>query len=99
MPLLASSISPLLMAVAMTLIGIVCLLTYVGGAAGQVTARVGSKEIRCKVSPGTPDASARITRRVTELRLGLEEAGTGRKLERSLTGQRRAHERLRCPRR
>ena len=85
MLLLTSPISPLLMAVALTLIGIVFLLTYVGGATGQVTAKAGAKEIRCKVSPRTPDASARIARRVTELKLGLEEDGTGGKLEGSPT--------------
>jgi hypothetical protein len=69
--LLASPLSPLLMAVSLSLIGIVFMLTYVGERMGNVVIRAGVKAIKCKMCRQALDDMAIFVHRFYELRLGL----------------------------
>ena len=67
---LSSPISPLLMAVSLTLIGIVFMLTYLGGMTGQIIVRAGVKEIKCRMNPHALDEMSVFVQRFHELKLG-----------------------------
>lgn len=67
---LATLVSPLLMAVSLGLIGIVFLLTYVGGVRGEVVVTAGSKRVRCKMKTKALDDMVVFLERFYELRLG-----------------------------
>ena len=71
--LLASPISPLLMAVSLTLIGIVFMLTYVGGRTGEVIVSAGLNEIKCKMKPRALEDMVIFVQRFYELKLGSAE--------------------------
>jgi len=68
---LASPISPLLMAFALGLIGAVFVLTYVGGRTGEVVIRAGVKDIRCKMRLNAIDDMSLFVERAYELKMGL----------------------------
>ena len=68
--IIPSPLSPMLMAVALTLIGIVFLLTYVGGLKGDVTIRAGNKAIKSRMHPRALDDMAVFVQRLYELKLG-----------------------------
>lgn len=68
---LATMISPLLMAVSLTLIGIVFLLTYVGGIRGEVIITAGVTRLRCRMKPKALDDMVIFLERFYELRLGV----------------------------
>ena len=71
--LFASPLSPLLMAVSLSLIGIVFLLTYVGERMGSVIIRAGNKEIKCKMCRQALDDMAVFVHRYYQLKLGTQE--------------------------
>ena len=68
--IIPSPLSPMLMAVALTLIGIVFLLTYVGGLKGDVTIRAGNKAIKSRMHPRALDDMSVFVQRLYELKLG-----------------------------
>ena len=68
---LATMISPLLMAVSLSLIGIVFLLTYVGGIRGEVIVTAGSASLKCRMKPKALDDMVVFLERFYELRLGV----------------------------
>lgn len=70
--LVSSPMSPLLMALALSLIGVVFVLTYIGGNSGEVTVRVGGKDIKSKMHPKALDDMAIFVQRTYELKLGYE---------------------------
>lgn len=65
-----STFSPLLMALALVLIGIVFILTYVGGVRGEVIIRAGTKEIKSKMAAKALDDMAVLVQRFYEMKLG-----------------------------
>ncbi len=67
---LASPISPLLMALALALIGVVFILTYAGGHTGEVIIRAGVKDIKCKMQPKALDDMELFVQRFYEFKLG-----------------------------
>ena len=67
---LSSALSPLLMAISLTLIGIVFVLTFVGGMMGEVIVRAGLKDIKCRMQPKALDDMAVFVQRYYELKLG-----------------------------
>ena len=67
---MSSALSPLLMAISLTLIGIVFVLTFVGGMMGEVIVRAGLKDIKCKMRPKALDDMAVFVQRYYELKLG-----------------------------
>ena len=75
--LLASPLSPLLMAVSLTLIGIVFMLTYVGGLKGEVVIGAGPRDVKCRMRPKALDDMAIFVQRFYELKLGYERGATG----------------------
>ena len=68
--LLSSPVSPLLMAISLGLIGVVFMLTYVGGMKGEVVVRAGLKDIKCKMRPKALDDMAVFVQRFYEMKLG-----------------------------
>ncbi len=68
--LMASPLSPLLMAVSLALIGIVFILTYVGGLTGRVTIRAGLQDIKCRMKPKALSDMAVFVERFYEMKLG-----------------------------
>jgi hypothetical protein len=68
---LATMISPLLMAVSLTLIGIVFLLTYVGEIRGEVVITAGATRLKCRMKPKALDDMVIFLERFYELRLGV----------------------------
>ena len=68
--LLSSPMSPLLMALALALIGVVFVLTYIGGNSGEVIVRAGGKDIKSKMRPKALDDMAIFVQRAYELKLG-----------------------------
>ena len=68
---LASPISPLLMAFALGLIGAVFILAYIGGRTGEVVIRAGVKDIRCKMRLNAIDDMSLFVERAYELKMGL----------------------------
>ena len=67
---LATLISPLLMALSLTLIGIVFLLSYIGGIRGEVIVTAGSTRFKCRMKPKALDDMVVFLERFYELRLG-----------------------------
>ena len=67
---LASPVSPLLMAFALVLIGVVFVLAYVGGKTGEVVIRAGLKDIKCKMRLKAIDDMSLFVERAYELKLG-----------------------------
>ena len=68
--LIASPLSPMLMAVSLTLIGIVFILTYMGGMTGGVIIRAGLQDVRCRMKPKALNDMAVFVQRFYELKLG-----------------------------
>ena len=68
---LAMLISPLLMAVSLSLIGLVFLLTYVGSIRGEVIVTAGSTRLKCRMKPKAFDDMVIFLERFYELRLGV----------------------------
>ena len=68
--LFSSTLSPLLMALSLALIGVVFYLTYAGGSSGEVIIRAGMKDIKCKMQSKALDDMAKFVQRVYELKLG-----------------------------
>jgi hypothetical protein len=68
--LVSSPVSPLLMAFALFMIGVVFMLTYAGGGAGEVVIRAGMKDIKCKMRPKAVTDMTIFVQRVYELKLG-----------------------------
>ena len=68
---LATLISPLLMAVSLSLIGLVFLLTYVGSIRGEVIVTAGSTRLKCRMKPKALDDMVIFLERFYELRLGV----------------------------
>ena len=66
---LAMLISPLLMAVSLSLIGLVFLLTYVGSIRGEVIVTAGSTRLKCRMKPKALDDMVIFLQRFYELRL------------------------------
>ncbi|MCH8309321.1 MAG: hypothetical protein IIB17_02345 [Chloroflexi bacterium] len=71
---LATLISPLLMAVSLTLIGIVFLLTYIGGIRGEVIVTAGSTRFKSRMKPRAIDDMVVFLERFYELKLGVPTA-------------------------
>ena len=67
---MSMAVSPLLMAISLTLIGIVFVLTFIGGMMGEVIIRAGLKDIKCKMRPKALDDMAVFVQRYYELKLG-----------------------------
>lgn len=67
---LSSPVSPLLMAFALGLIGVVFVLAYVGGKTGEVVIRAGVKDIKCKMRLKAIDDMSLFVERAYELKLG-----------------------------
>ena len=68
--LMSSPLSPLLMALSLTLIGIVFMLTYIGGLRGDVKISAGLKDIKCRMKPKALDDMGVFVERFYELKLG-----------------------------
>jgi VIT1/CCC1 family predicted Fe2+/Mn2+ transporter len=68
--LMASPLSPLLMALSLALIGIVFMLTYIGGLRGDVKISAGLNDIRCRMKPKALDDMGVFVERFYELKLG-----------------------------
>ena len=68
---LAMLISPLLMAVSLSLIGLVFLLTNVGSIRGEVIVTAGSTRLKCRMKPKALDDMVIFLQRFYELRLGV----------------------------
>ena len=68
---LATLISPLLMAVSLSLTGLVFLLTYVGSIRGEVIVTAGSARLKCRMKPKALDDMVIFLQRFYELRLGV----------------------------
>ena len=66
---LGTMVSPLLMAVSLSLIGIVFLLTYAGGIRGQVVISTGAERIKCKMRTKALDDMVVFLERFYELKL------------------------------
>ena len=65
------------MALSLTLIGIVFMLTYVGGLRGEVIISAGANEIKCRMNPKALDDMAIFVERFYELKLGNGPNGVG----------------------
>ena len=70
--LMTSPLSPLLMAVSLALIGIVFILTYVGGLTGRVTIRAGLQDIKCRMKPKALNDMAVFVERFYEMKLVVQ---------------------------
>lgn len=66
----ASLLSPSLMAFALFLIGVVFVLSYVGGNAGEVVIRAGSKDIKCRMHSQAVDDMGLFVQRAYALKMG-----------------------------
>ena len=74
---LSSLLSPLLMALSLTLIGVVFLLTFVGGLTGEVMIRAGLSNIKCRMKPKALEDMAVFVERFYELKLGYGDDAPG----------------------
>lgn len=72
--LMASPLSPLLMALSLALIGIVFMLTYIGGLRGDVKISAGLSNIKCRMKPKALDDMGLFVERFYELKFGQENA-------------------------
>ena len=68
--LMSSPLSPLLMALSLAFIGIVLMLTYIGGLRGDVKISAGLNDIRCRMKPKALDDMGVFVERFYELKLG-----------------------------
>lgn len=66
----ASLVSPSLMAFALFLIGVVFVLSYAGGNAGEVVIRAGSKDIKCRMRSQAMEDMGLFVQRAYALKLG-----------------------------
>ena len=66
---LGTMVSPLLMALSLSLIGIVFLLTYAGGIRGQVVISAGAERIKCRMKTKALDDMVVFLERFYELKL------------------------------
>jgi hypothetical protein len=64
------TLSPLLMALSLVLIGVVFGIAYRSGMAGEVIVRAGVKDIRCKMGPKALNDMATFLEKYYELKLG-----------------------------
>ena len=71
---LGTMISPLLMAVSLSLIGIVFLLTYAADIRGQVVISAGSERIKCRLKTKGLDDMVVFLERCYELKLNASDA-------------------------
>ena len=71
---LGTMVSPLLMAVSLSLIGIVFLLTYAGGIRGQVVISTGAERIKCKMRTKALDDMVVFLERFYELKLNAPDS-------------------------
>lgn len=62
--------SPLLMAFSLFMIGVVFMLTYLGGGTGEVIVRAGMKDIKCKMRSKAVTDMTLFVQRAYELKLG-----------------------------
>ena len=67
--LIPEPLSPVLMAISLTLIGIVFLLSYIGGMMGEVVVGAGLKDIKCKMASRALDDMGVFVQRFYELKL------------------------------
>ena len=74
---LSSLLSPLLMALSLTLIGVVFLLTFFGGLTGEVMIRAGLNNIKCRMKPKALEDMAVFVERFYELKLGYVDDAPG----------------------
>lgn len=76
---LSSPLSPLLMAFSLALIGVVFLLSYVAGTAGELVIRAGTKDIKCKVRHAEPEHVSDLLHLIYQLKLDYAgpQSGTG----------------------
>jgi hypothetical protein len=68
----ASLLSPTLMAFALSLIGVVFVLSYAGGNVGEVVIRAGSKEIKCKMHKQAVEDMGLFVQRAFALKMGYD---------------------------
>lgn len=68
--------SPLLMALSLILIGVVFVIAYKAGVAGEVVIRAGMKDIRCKMMPKALEDMATFLEKYYELKLGYDLGST-----------------------
>ncbi len=66
----AALVSPSLMAFALFLIGVVFVLSYVSGNAGEVVIRAGSKEIKCRMHKQAVEDMGLFVQRAFALKMG-----------------------------
>ena len=85
--LIGVSLSPLLMALSLGLIGVVFLLTYFGGLMGEVIVRAGQKDVKCKMRQKALDDMGVFVKRYYELRLGHSGGGGGSDTSARPTGE------------
>ena len=71
---LGTIVSPLLMAVSLSLIGIVFLLTYAGGIRGQVVVSAGAERIKCRMKTKALNDMVVFLERFYELKLNAPHA-------------------------
>ena len=71
---MGAMVSPLLMAVSLSLIGIVFLLTYAGGIRGQVVISAGAERIKCRMKTKALDDMVVFLERFYELKLNASDA-------------------------
>ena len=67
---MSSPVSLYLMALSLTLIGIVFLITYFSGKTGEVIVRAGLNDIKCKMKPKALDDMVVFVQRFYEMKLG-----------------------------
>ena len=73
---LSSPISPMLMALSQTLIGVVFMLSYTGGMMGWLIVNAGMKRIKCKLKPSEIGGMTEFVQRFYELKLGYNREST-----------------------
>ena len=67
---LSSPISPMLMTLSLTLIGVVFMLSYTGGMMGWLIVNAGMKRIKCKLKPSDIGGMTEFVQRFYEFKLG-----------------------------
>ena len=80
---LSSPISPMLMALSLTLIGVVIILSYASGMMGWVIVNAGMKHIKCKLKPSDLGGMAELVQRLYEIKSGYTRENTVSKLSTS----------------
>ena len=69
---ISSPATPIFMAVALALIGVVFILTYAGGLRGEVQIHAGRRAMRCVMRPKALDDMAVFVERFYEIKLGTD---------------------------